>query len=650
MQFKHPEILYFLFVLIIPILVHLFQLQKFKKVVFTNVSFLKKIELQTRKSSQLKKWLILATRMLLFSALIFAFSQPYFSNKKSSEKVHNFIYLDNSLSLNSIGKKGKLLQISAQEIIENISDEDTYSLLTNSDFYGNLSADELKNQLKKVDFTSKSMSIEDILLKIDLKKNNSTNTLNNVVLISDFQIFNKNKNKEFTNVTSPISLIKASPELKNNLSVDSVYVSDKNEQSFTLQIVVKNQGPKKENVPISIFNGQTLITKRSFSIENEAQKILDFEIQNQPQFKGQIKIQNNDVFLFDNDLFFTINFNEKINVLSIGKSSSYLNAIFTDEKFIFQETSNAKINYNSIPKQQLIILNELDVIVPSLSNALQEFVTSGGSLVIIPSASSEITSYNQFLQRMNMGTIVKNRTDSLKITKIHFDHPLFKNVFTKKVRNFQFPVVSNSFQNTVEGTSLLSFENSEAFLSKLAVEKGQVYWFAAAINKNNSNFTNSPLIVPTLYNVGMSSLQVAKPYYILQESNTIELNETIGKDQVVSIQGNNNSFIPLQQNSQNKISLTTTEKPEVRGFYNIVNKDTLQTISYNNPSTESTLNYLDINAISSKNDQITSFDTISDYFSDQQQKNEVQWLWRLFLALAIVSLLLEILILKFFRT
>ena len=59
MQFKHPEILYALILLIIPIIIHLFQLQKFKKVAFTNVEFLKRIELQTRKSSKLKKWLIL---------------------------------------------------------------------------------------------------------------------------------------------------------------------------------------------------------------------------------------------------------------------------------------------------------------------------------------------------------------------------------------------------------------------------------------------------------------------------------------------------------------------------------------------------------------------------------------------------------------
>jgi len=93
MHFKNPEILYLLTLLIIPILVHLFQLQKFVKTPFTNVSFLYKIAQQTRKSSRIKKWLILATRLLLFSTIILTFSQPYISNKKATLKQHNYIYL-----------------------------------------------------------------------------------------------------------------------------------------------------------------------------------------------------------------------------------------------------------------------------------------------------------------------------------------------------------------------------------------------------------------------------------------------------------------------------------------------------------------------------------------------------------------------------
>ena len=54
MQFKHPEILYALLLLIIPIIIHLFQLRKFQKVAFTNVQFLKELTIQTRKSLEIR--------------------------------------------------------------------------------------------------------------------------------------------------------------------------------------------------------------------------------------------------------------------------------------------------------------------------------------------------------------------------------------------------------------------------------------------------------------------------------------------------------------------------------------------------------------------------------------------------------------------
>ena len=87
MQFKHPELLYALFALLIPIIVHLFQLRKFQKEAFTNVAFLKEVTLQTRNSSVIKKWLTLLTRLLILAALILAFAQPYTSKKNSLNTI-----------------------------------------------------------------------------------------------------------------------------------------------------------------------------------------------------------------------------------------------------------------------------------------------------------------------------------------------------------------------------------------------------------------------------------------------------------------------------------------------------------------------------------------------------------------------------------
>ena len=99
MQFNHPEILALLLVLIIPILIHLFQLQRFKKEAFTNVKFLRQIELESRKSSRIKKLLILASRLLALTCLILAFAQPVMKKTDGQENRKTIIYLDNSLSM-----------------------------------------------------------------------------------------------------------------------------------------------------------------------------------------------------------------------------------------------------------------------------------------------------------------------------------------------------------------------------------------------------------------------------------------------------------------------------------------------------------------------------------------------------------------------
>ena len=89
MQFLHPEFFYALPALLIPVLIHLFQLRRFKVQAFTNVALLEKIRLQTRKSSQLKKWLILIVRLLAIGCIILAFSQPFLSNQTAQKKRRN---------------------------------------------------------------------------------------------------------------------------------------------------------------------------------------------------------------------------------------------------------------------------------------------------------------------------------------------------------------------------------------------------------------------------------------------------------------------------------------------------------------------------------------------------------------------------------
>ncbi len=648
MHFQNPTIFYFLWLLIIPIIVHLFQLQKFVKVPFTNVAFLQKIFQENRKSSKIKKWLILATRLLLFLSLLFAFSQPYFSNKNTTKNLTNFIYLDNSLSTIAEGEKGILLKNAIQEIIENTSAEETFSLLTNTEFFENLSYEELKNKLLLVKNSSISPDFESILLKISKIQNNKSKDLHKSILISDFQSTYENM---FTNVTTDFSAIKLKNNKENNISLDSIYISKNTNDIITVNTIVKNQGEKKEGIPIALYDKKKLINKQSFSIENNSTTTLSFSLQNSTELEGEIKITYSDIFPFDNSKIFTFNRAKKINVLSIGKPNKFLSKIYVKNEFNFTFSSLQNLDYNAISKQELIILNEIENIPTTLANTLVDFSNKGGSVVIIPNTTINISSYNSFFRKVSSFIIQTKKTDSLKITSINFDHPVFKNVFSKKVNNFQYPSTKEFFNsNNRDISSIISFENNTTFIGQVNSTGKKIYWFANSLTNNISNFSKSPLIVPVFYNFAKLSFKNTQLYYEIGKINQIDVNVKLNKDEIVSIKNRNSSFIPQQQTYQNKVVLSLNNLDlEPDYFYVTKDKDTIQTLALNPPKSESLLKFLDEKTTSFTNKNIVFYTSVEDYFKEQNKKNEVHWLWKWFLALAIVSLLLEILILKFYK-
>ncbi len=649
MQFKNPEILYFFWILIIPILVHLFHLQKFVKVPFTNVAFLKKIIQDSRQSSRIKKWLILSIRMLLFLAILFIFSQPYFSNKNATKLQHFWIYLDNSLSMQARGEKGFLLPIAVNEIIESVPQQSTFTLLTNDNFHEEISYLEFKKTLLNIQNTAKIVDLNSVFLKINSISKNKIKTSNEIILISDFQYDYNNK---FTNVTPSFTAIKLQESQKSNLSIDSIFISNNANQNLTISVVLKNQGASKDNVPIAIFNDEKLISKQLFSVGKDTLKTVTFSIQNQEKIKGKVEITFSDTFGFDNIFYFTVNSTKKSNVLAIGNETDFLSKIYTEDEFNLVQNTLQNVNYNILKKQQLIILYELENIPETLSNSLQVFSNNGGTVVIVPNSNSSIFSYNNFLQNLTSAKIDSKIIDNLKITNINFNHPFFQNVFSKKVNNFQYPTVNQFFTFQSKNSSeIITFENNSPFLIQIKAANRSIYLFSSAINKKNSNLLNSPLIVPIFFNFGKFSFQHSQLYYYLEKENQIDVEIQLQKDEILEISNSNSTFIPSQQVFQNKVKITTKEQPSEAGFYNIQRKKEInEIIAFNMPKEESILQFLDISNLKDESNDINISSSISTAFQKMNKKNEVQWLWKWFLALAIVSLLLEILILKFYKS
>lgn len=539
MQFKHPEILYALFLLLIPIIVHLFQLRKFQKVEFTNVAFLKEATMQTRKSAQLKKWLVLLTRMLLLAALVFAFAQP-FTSKSNAFKTEQetVIYLDNSFSMQAKGSQGELFKRAVQDLISNIPENENISIITNSQNFINTNINAIKNDLLQLGYSSNRLSTEAALLKSQSFFSKKNGVLKNLVFISDFQE-NNGKLTPNTDSLTRINLVKLKPVNTNNISVDSAYISKSTANGIELNVVLRNSGATINNLPVSLFNNNRLIAKTSVAINKMAET--SFSVPNNEIINGKISIE--DAHLqFDNTLFFNINKASKINVLVVSAASdSFLKHIYTNNEFNYLSVPENQLNYSLIDNQHLIVLNELDEIPVALSTALKQFTNQGGQLVVIPSKNINTHSYNQLLKAFGFGLSTINQTEK-RVTNINYGHPLFSNgVFEKQVTNFQYPKVSSFYTLSPNRfASVLQFEDGKPFLE----QNGNVYLFASALNLDNSSFQNSPLIVPTLYNIGKQSLKIPKLYYTIGNDNTYEIETQMQQDAVVNLEKNGTKYYP----------------------------------------------------------------------------------------------------------
>ncbi len=640
MQFKHPEILYALILLLIPIIVHLFQLRKFQKVAFTNVKFLKELTIQTRKSSQLKKWLTLLTRLLLLASIIIAFAQPYISNSESfNTKSETVIYLDNSFSLQAQGSNGTLLNSAIQDIISYVDEDESISLFTNDANFYNTSIKAIKNDLIQLQHSPNQMAYEAAILKGQKAFSSDQSSVKNLVLISDFQ--QKEGALELPlDATISNKFVSLKPVNKNNITIDSVYISRATVENIELTVVLKNQGDPIETLPVSLFNNDNLIAKSAVSIENDAKTV--FTIPANTLFNGKISIEDSNL-QYDNSLYFNIDTTEKIKVLAINESDdSFLRKLYTNDEFNYTASAFNALNYNLIDDQNLIILNELNEIPLSLITALKAFTDDGGFVLIIPSNKTNILSYNQLFINYNLSNFTEAISQERKITTINFSHPLLANVFDKQIRNFQYPKVNSYYPLSRIGTSILSFEDGTSFLS----QSQNAFTFSAALNLNNSNFKNSPLIVPVLYNIGKQSLKVPELYYHIGQENTIDIATKLQQDDILTLVDGENSVIPLQQTFTNKVTLNTNEYPNNAGIISVQNKDQfLKTLSFNFNRLESDLNYYDTSNIAN----VDVYDSISETLNDIKSATNVNELWKWFVIFALVFLCIEMLILKFLK-
>src|SRR5665213_1757526 len=235
MKFVNPLFLFALFSLAIPIIVHLFNFRKFKRVFFTNVRFLKEVRQDTQARNKLKHLLILACRLLSVFFLVCAFAQPYLPRENGAvhtgDKVIS-VYIDNSFSMDAVGKNGTLLDEAkkdAREIVAAYKPSDRFQILTN-DFEGRhqrlVNREEFLDLVDQVQSSPSVKTLSEITKRQQDALNNADGILSGnkqAFLISDFQKTISDFNLIKTDTAIRFRPVPVIAQNRNNIWIDSLW-------------------------------------------------------------------------------------------------------------------------------------------------------------------------------------------------------------------------------------------------------------------------------------------------------------------------------------------------------------------------------------------------------------------------------------------
>ncbi len=379
MQFHNPEVLYALFLLIIPVIVHLFQLRRFKTEKFTNVKFLRRITRQTRKSSRLKKLLVLITRLLILSFIIFAFSRPYFPEENEiTGTPETVIYLDNSYSMQAEGQRGSLLERSKQELLEQFPEEGSFTLITNSEEYKEAS----RQDIQEVELSPLPVDLNSVFLKAGSLFSGDENSQKKLLLISDFKDeFQYPSDFADSNVQTYALPLRS--QNFNNVSIDTLFYTNISRTAGNLTVGLSYTGENPGNVPVSLYDEEVLLGKTSAEFIESYQEI-EFPVSEEKIEDGKLRIEDNGL-QFDNILYFSLNPGQPINVTAINSAEgTFLNKIYTEPEFQFSSMEAGRIDYNILSNSQVVVLNEIEDLSGALSTTLLSLVDEDVIVIIIP--------------------------------------------------------------------------------------------------------------------------------------------------------------------------------------------------------------------------------------------------------------------------
>lgn len=681
MEFTNPSLLFGFFALALPIIIHLFNFRRHRLVYFSNVELLKNLHHQTQRTSRLKHLLVLLLRLLFISFLVLSFARPYLPGRNQMNPLADKLvvfYVDNSMSMQARGSEASLFDEArklAKSLATSFQRNDLFVLLTNELQPAHerpMTLEEFSASLDQLAVSPATSSMSQILARLGTINDPEHRSEKLLFYLSDFQKSQSDFDRVDYDTTYRYYFVPFTAQRSNNLYIDSCWfespVRQQGQNSSIIAKVINHSEDEVSGVPIRLLinNEQRAITNIDMGANSTEEVKLTFTNNNTGHFEGQLSLTDYPV-VFDDDLYFGFEVLEHIDVLEIFEQdpNQWLSLLLgADDLFRFESRSKLRLDYQAIANYEIIFLSGIESLPTGIERYLIEFVESGGSLVLIPSTDVDRAAYiNSFIY--NYGQQYAGQADSsqTRVYSLLHGHELFQDVFIKIPENVDFPNVYKHYPIRLQARSgsqsLIDMVNGRPFLTETKSGRGSFYMFASPIHDAWTELHRNALFVPLVYRMAFMSNHSSAIYHTIGNNEAIENRfSTDNSDMALTIESlkDEYSFIPEQRHLPGRTELLTHDMVRQAGHYGLFAGDSLINIlAWNYSRSESVMNFYTAEEVEAAITQtgLNGFEIFSDMqLSKADSMDRLaggRQLWKLFLIFALLFLLGEVLILRFWK-
>ena len=673
MTFLSPSILWALFAVSIPLIIHLISLRQTRYEEFSSLRFIKLLEHKTIRKMKINQWLLVILRTIAILCLILIFSRPLIKG----DSVNNFvgdvesravILIDNSASMavkindTSLLERVKSSIPELLKVLEGQTTLEIYQTNPPQKLYNgsHLNTSQIISKVKDISQTNLSDNIweytDSLISQIKASEPNLE-----CYIFSDFQTTPNIEIDSLLNYHNWTFYCIDQPNVDNNMSINSVdLLSEIKLPNHLIKLNTKigNNGLNEvKNIPIELF----LNNKRVGQVVSQfnPNKYKDFMFQ---VFPGQTGIINgkivipDDDFSLDNSRNFDLVIPSQIAIKIIGNSEEQLLLLDLVLNAITGNTGLLQVERQLTSNIDRIFLNNIDIILihdsPVLSSAaiedLQRFLMRGGGLIWFAGNELEQTESLLWPSLLKLPELIRkvnlDGESFFSTTIVEKNNSLFTDLDIKKIEN-ELPQVYcyNEVRLKSNHLSLIKLNNGHPLLIESSSFGSTLFTFTSKLDLRWNDFTVKGLLVPILHRmlILLATKEFNTKSILVGDTKTIDIRGQDINDEWTVVTPNNNEIKLIPDYTNEKLQIIYTDE---LGSYNIfINGEyfsSFSTILSQNeiPSKKNEVLSILKNVSLSKIRIIESNKNFSNVLNDIRYGKSI---WRLLLIIALTCLILE---------